>query len=82
MIRTQIQLEEAQMRRLRRLGAAEGRSLADLVREGVDLLLQRRGAPDPGEVRRRALAVVGLVTKAPPDLSTNHDRYLDEAFDT
>ena len=41
MIKTQIQLEEAQYGGLKRLGVLEARSLSDLVREAVALLLAR-----------------------------------------
>ena len=39
MIKTQIQLEEVQYERLRKIAAAEHRSLADCVRECVALYL-------------------------------------------
>jgi predicted CopG family antitoxin len=53
MIKTQIQLETAQYEELKRLGASEARSLSDLVRESVTLLLarsQRRAARSLEEV--------------------------------
>lgn len=79
MVRSQIQLTEEQMRRLRALAAAEGRSLADLIREGVDALLRRRATPDPAAVRRRALALAGRLRSGLGDLAADHDRYLGEA---
>jgi hypothetical protein len=77
-IRTQIQLEERQMARLRALSAAEGRSIADLVRRAVDEWVARRGGPDPEARRRRALGAIGLLAGGPPDLAGEHDRYLAE----
>lgn len=53
MIKTQIQLETAQYEGLKRLCASEARSLSDLVRESVTLLLarsQRRAARSLEEV--------------------------------
>jgi predicted CopG family antitoxin len=41
MIKTQIQLENWQYEGLKRLSAAEARSLSDVVRESVALLLNR-----------------------------------------
>ena len=41
MIRTQIQLTEEQMEALRRLAALKKKSMADLVRQSVELYLDR-----------------------------------------
>jgi hypothetical protein len=35
---------------------------------------------DREEVKRRALAAIGRFSSGPQDLSTEHDRYLDEAY--
>lgn len=80
MIRTQILLTEEQARKLRKLGAAEGRSMADLVREGVGLLLDGRGHPARRERKARALACVGRYRSGLPDLGTAHDEHLEDAF--
>lgn len=77
-IRTQIQLEERQIQRLRTVAAQEGRSIADLIREAVDGWLGRRGGPEPADVRRRALEAIGLLSGGPADLSSAHDLYLAE----
>lgn len=47
MIRTQIQLEESQYRRLKDLSHADSRSLSDLVRESVGHYLARRETQSP-----------------------------------
>jgi len=78
MVRTQIQLTEDQFAALRERAVAEGRSMADLVRTGVDSIL--RGRADREERRRRALAVIGRYRSAPRDLSRRHDDYLAKAF--
>ena len=80
MIRTQIQLTDEQARKLRELAAAEGRSVADLVRELVDRRLQHGAGPDPDDVRRRALAVVGRFRSGCGDLAEEHDRHLAEGY--
>lgn len=36
---------------------------------------------DPAERRRRAIAAAGRFRSGSADLSSNHDRYLEEAFD-
>ena len=80
MVRTQIQLTEAQFEALRARAAAEGRSMADLIRTSVDEAL--RGVPtlSPEERRQRALRVIGQFGSAPADLSRRHDAYLAEAY--
>lgn len=82
MVRTQIQLTEDQARALKRLAAERRVSMATLIREGVDRVLQASAAPTWEERKRRAVAVVGKYDSGVSDLSTDHDRYLDEAFDS
>jgi hypothetical protein len=75
-IRTQIQLSEAQARSLKLRAAASGRSMADLIREGVDQLLERHGEADPDVARRRARAAFGRFRSGVRDLARRHDAYL------
>jgi Ribbon-helix-helix protein, copG family len=79
MVRTQIQLTESQAEALKALAAAEGRSMADLIRSSVDALLLGAGRVSRSELRRRALAVVGRHRGGPRDLAARHDRYLEKA---
>ena len=81
MIRTQVQLTDEQSRRLEQLAAARGVSKAELVRQAVDLLLQR-GALErsPEELRRRALAVAGRFRSGHHDTARRHDDVLAEAY--
>ena len=75
MIRTQIQLSEEQARALRELAARDGRSMADLVRESVDLLLRRRRIHSPSQelLAERALAAAGRFRSESGDLGRRHD---------
>ena len=82
MIRTQIQLTEAQARALKARARREDRSMAELVRESVAEYLARRPAPDVRELARRARDLEGRFRSGGPDLAEEHDRYLDEAFDS
>jgi hypothetical protein len=82
MIRTQIQLTEEQSEALKQLAAREGNTVAELVRQGVDQLIRSRGFTDPGELRRRALAVAGKFRSEDKDLSAERDRYAAEAFES
>jgi hypothetical protein len=80
MVRTQIQLDEKQLKALRLYSAETGRSVADLVREGVELYLRSQQRPSRAEQVRRAIAATGKFSSGTADGSANHDRYLAEAF--
>lgn len=80
MVRTQIQLTEAQYEALRARAAAEGRSMAELIRTGVDAILRGPTRVGAEERRRRALEAIGCCHSGPADLSSQHDRHLAEAF--
>jgi hypothetical protein len=82
MIRTQIQLTEEQSEALKRIAAREGKTVAELVRLGVDQLILSQMAVDDRELRRRALAVAGRFHSRDEDLSADHDRYAAEAFES
>ena len=77
-----IPLTEAQAQALGAQARAEERSMADLVRESVSEYLARRPVADRDELARRALALAGRYRSGCPDLAEEHDRYLDEAFDS
>jgi hypothetical protein len=78
MVRTQIQLTEEQIVALRLLAAQQNKSMADLVREGVDLMLHRKA--DDSRVKR-AMQAVGRFRSGRKDISVNHDEYLADAFE-
>lgn len=79
MIRTQIQLTEGQARALRRQAAARGVSMAAIVREAVDRVVE---ADDEDARWQRAMRTFGSFTSDAPDVAEDHDRYLDEAYGT
>jgi predicted transcriptional regulator len=80
MYRTQIQLTEDQMQALKRLASTRNKSMAELIRQAVDALLEGSVAIDDDERRRRAIAAAGRFRSGLRDLSTKHDRYLNEAW--
>jgi hypothetical protein len=82
MIRTQIQLTEAQAEKAKRLALERGVSMAEVIRELID------GAPerdDRAERSARALAAVrrgGFRDRdGRTDVSVRHDEYLAEALE-
>jgi len=80
MIRTQIQLSEEQMKSLKRLAAERQVSVAELVRQGVDVVLGAAAGERMEEKRRRAISVAGRFHSGVRDLSTRHDDYVAEAY--
>ncbi len=82
MIRTQIQLTEQQARRLRAEARERGLSLAEVIRRYVERGLTDKG-PDRAGLYDRAARVVGRFRdrRGARDLSIEHDRYLDEAYE-
>ena len=75
-----IHLSADQARRLERLAAAEGRPLADLLREAVDLVLDRARETDLRERTERALAVVGRYRSGLDSVAERHDEHLDDLY--
>jgi len=79
MIRTQIQIEEDQIKWLREKAGARGVSVSQLIREGVALFRAREDR-FPEEKKTKALAVVGRFSSHVSDISERHDDYLAEAL--
>jgi ATP-dependent Clp protease adapter protein ClpS len=79
-IRTQIQLDEDQARRIKEAARAEGVSVAEMIRRCVERALPELRSR---QAERYALAreAVGRFTASRDDLAEAHDAYLDEAFE-
>ena len=75
-----MQLTDRQLEALRQAASATGRSVADLIRQGVDQYLAGRSDLGRKERMERAIAVAGTFSSSHSDVSANHDRYLAEAF--
>jgi hypothetical protein len=78
MIRTQIQLTEKQAGALKEIAAIEGRSMADVIRESVEVYAASRGVRDRKELKEAALAIAGRFRSGLANLSARHDDYLAE----
>jgi Arc/MetJ-type ribon-helix-helix transcriptional regulator len=81
-IRTQIQLTEEQAAKLKRLAAARGVSMAEVIRDAVDNLSDR---DDRAERWARAIAAVrgtrARDREGKTDVSVRHDEYLAEILE-
>lgn len=82
MVRTQIQLTEQQARRLRAHARERGVSLAEVIRRCVEKGLAEE-TPSRAALYERAARVVGRFPdrRGARDVSSRHDRYLDETYE-
>jgi hypothetical protein len=80
MVRTQIQLTEAQAKALKKLALSRHLSIAELIRQAVDNMIKTSTTVDIEERKRRALEVMGKFKSGKKDISEKHDEYLVEAF--
>jgi predicted transcriptional regulator len=55
MIRTQIQITDTQAQKLKELAASQNKSVAELIRQGIDVLLEQQFIVSEQERRQRAL---------------------------
>ncbi len=81
MVKTQVQLEKADLEALRRMAAEEGVSVSELVRRGVRGVLESGQKPTRRELMERAMSVFGKYHSGVPDLGRRHDHYLAEALE-
>lgn len=78
MIRTQVQLTEEQFAALKAASAAEGVSVAELIRVALDRLMETRGVAGLKERKERAAAVAGRFRSGLANLAERHDEYFAE----
>ena len=75
-----VRLREEQLQALCQLASGQGVSVAELIRQAVDMFIDQSGPVDDAERRRRAIAVAGRFRSGVTDVSSEHDRYLVEAY--
>lgn len=82
MIRTQVQLTEAQAQGLKAMAVATDESIAELIRQSVDLFLESRKDKQGArrELRQRAKLTIGQFHSGLPDLGRRHDHYLVDVY--
>lgn len=77
MVRTQIQLTEEQAKALKEIAAQRGVSMAELIRESVERIIEEY---ERKEKWQKALAILGRYRSGLADVSANHDKYLAEDY--
>jgi len=80
MIQTQVQLTEEQARALSDLARVRQSSVAVLIRQGIDQLIQQAARADESELEQRAIAAAGRFHSGQSNVSMEHDQYLVEAY--
>ena len=81
MVRTQIQLSEAEHRRLKRWAGKLGISMAEAVRRCVSERLSREEQAPTWEQRvREALSVMGKYRDTGAGVAEEHDSYLADIY--
>ena len=80
MVRTQIQLTEAQHTMLKRLAQEEGLSMAEIIRRAIDYFETRRTKLADAEIRERAKKAAGMFHSGLGDLSARHDDYFADSI--
>jgi post-segregation antitoxin (ccd killing protein) len=77
MIRTQIQLEPATYKEMKRRANALQCSVSELARRSIEEKLRRQDLADKWQA---SLAVLGRHGSGLGDLSENHDKYLSDGW--
>lgn len=70
------------MEQLRRLASEQRTSIAQIVRQAVDAYTFGATARTKNELWERAGLVLGGYASGEACISQDHDRYLDEAYDS
>ena len=76
-IRTQIQLTEHQADALKRVARERRVSMASVIREAVDSVIDDEDRQARVE---RAIAAIGGFVDGAPDVARSHDRHLEDAW--
>jgi hypothetical protein len=76
----QVQLTDRQIKALKNASAATGKSISELIRQGVDRYLAGRNETSREEMIERAIRVAGRFSSGHADVSSKHDEHLADAF--
>ena len=83
MVRTQIQITEEQSDLLKQVAKEENISIAKLIRLSIDQLVKTRFVINEAEKKKNAMMAVNQsFHSGKNDVSTNHDQYLTESYES
>jgi hypothetical protein len=80
MVRTQIQLTAEQAKKVKKIAASRGVSMAEVIRDALEGAIRSDASRVSDEKRKRALEIVGKFKSGKKDVSRKHDAYLAEAW--
>lgn len=80
MVRTQIQLPEEQVTFLKNISAARHESMAQIIRQAIDLLYKSTREQDSEQRRKQAMAAAGRFHSGANDLASAHDSHLADIY--
>ena len=80
MVRTQVQLTAEQARKVKKIAASRGVSMAEVIRDALEGAIRSDASAVSEEKRKRALEIVGKFRSGKRDVSRKHDLYLAEAW--
>jgi len=81
MVRTQIQLTEAQVSKIKKAAIDQGTSVAEVIRRAVENMVQSSAKITTQERARRAMEIAGKFRSGKRNISGKHDKYLAEAYE-
>jgi len=80
MLRTQIQLTEAQSEAIRQVSSHQRISMAEVIRQGIDFFLRTSAVVSRPQRIERARNVAGRYRSGSADWSARHDDHLAEDY--
>lgn len=80
MVRTQIQLTEEQARKVKKIAASRGVSMAEVIRDALEGAIRSYPGSVSEQKWKRALEIAGKFRSGKRDVSRKHDAYLTEAW--
>jgi len=81
MIRTQIQLTETQVSKIKKVAMDQRISVAEVIRRAVENMVQSNAKMSIPERAKRAIEIAGKFRSGKKNISTKHDEYLAEAYE-
>jgi len=81
MVRTQIQLTETQVSKIKKAAMDQRISVAEVIRRAVENMVQSSAKMSIPERAKRAIAIAGKFRSGKKNISRKHDEYLAEAYE-
>ena len=81
MVRTQIQLTEAQVSKIKKAAMDQGTPVAEVIRHAVENMVQSSAKISIQERAKRAIEIAGKFRSGRKNISRKHDEYLAEAYE-